>query len=427
MFHLRSARPALAWLLFLFLASGQQLQAQQNGFSPPFYFSAPRSAWADDPALAPGQAGNLEAVIIEAGAEGAPDLPAGLRYIVVPDTANTRDSLSAALAGANLLADGDVALTFRPDWADTMAYPHIQMGVSHAAVIRTDNVTAYNIDMPLGPDYNNQQFDSQLNSRHYRDTTAIHILRPRRYGETERQQFRQLATDFVRQGQTIRQRNLLPFNGDYLTPLFTNLEITPQESVARFSAIIRSPDSQRAPMKMYCSEFVWHFLSANAAETGATMFSPMPFIPARGGMGMALGPLSVLTSGDNASGVERRRGKSSRIFINSEAPQLSAGHRQVAREVAPLMRKLEVYYDAVIGGDTAVTIEGRSLQVTELGQMLNSEIAPNYSPTTFLLNSFLPPAHPERVFDYLYTIYFAQAPRFEEAWSIGREQSSTRP
>jgi hypothetical protein len=46
---------------------------------------------------------------------------------------------------------------------------------------------------------------------------------------------------------------------------------------------------------------------------------------------------------------------------------------------------------------------------------MNDSMAPNYSPTAFFINSFLPADHPERQFDYLYTLLFVPSAEFEQA------------
>ena len=65
----------------------------------------------------------IDALLLEAGSKGMPTVPAGLRYILVRDAKDVRDSIARALYAKGLLADGNVVLTFRPDWADTDGIP----------------------------------------------------------------------------------------------------------------------------------------------------------------------------------------------------------------------------------------------------------------------------------------------------------------
>ena len=79
----------------------------------------------------------------------------GLRIIAVQQGTSVashqaaRRDMAAKLAAAGVLQEGDIALTFRPELAGTMAYPHIQMGITHAGLVYTENGEAYNIDSPL--------------------------------------------------------------------------------------------------------------------------------------------------------------------------------------------------------------------------------------------------------------------------------------
>ena len=185
--------------------------ADDAPFAPPFYFAALRSAWGEQPALHHEALDGVDALVLEAGIKGLPTVPAGLRYIVVRDSREVRDSIVQTLYAKSLLADGDVVLTFRPSWANTMAYPHIQMGISHSGVIYTRGNRAYNLDLPLNEE-SNGSFDSELNSARYKDASALHILRPRNFDIKEREAFSSHVRDVIRNATVIRRRELLPSN-----------------------------------------------------------------------------------------------------------------------------------------------------------------------------------------------------------------------
>ena len=388
--------------------------ASDAPFAPPFYFSAPRSAWGEQPALHPGGVDEIDALLLEAGSKGLPTVPAGLRYILVRDAKDVRDSIARALYAKGLLADGDVVLTFRPGWADTMAYPHIQMGISHSGIIHTRGGRAYNLDMPLDEEHNGGSFDSELNSRHYKDATALHILRPRHFGTPERDSFRALVDELLRNVGVIRNRALLPFNKDYLTPRYFALHISPTESVTRFRSIVTSPETVRSPMKMYCSEFVWHMHSLNGLEKAdhRLIFDPMKFVSTDGATGMGEGPLAVLKSAGENLTTDQKSRLIQAMFVDNEAPQLSTGHRETARKVKPLMGQLERYYQTQLLG--AASEKDISESGPELAKAINESMPANYSPTAFFINSFLPPDHPERQFDYLYTLLYVSSSDFEQ-------------
>ena len=42
--------------------------------------------------------------------------------------------MSEKLAAAGVLQDGDIVLTFRPEYQGTIPYIHVQMGTTHASV-----------------------------------------------------------------------------------------------------------------------------------------------------------------------------------------------------------------------------------------------------------------------------------------------------
>ena len=346
--------------------------------------------------------------------KGLPTVPAGLRYILVRDAKDVRDSIAHALYAKGLLADGDVVLTFRPDWADTMAYPHIQMRISHSGIIHTRGGRTYNLDMPLDEEHDGSSFDSELNSGHYKNATALHILRPRHFGTAERHSFRALVDELLRNVGVIRNRALLPFNKDYLTPRYFALHISPTESVTRFRSIVTSPETVRSPMKMYCSEFVWHMHSLNGLEKAdhRLIFDPMKFVSTDGATGMGEGPLAVLKSAGENLTTDQKSRLIQAMFVDNEAPQLPTGHRETARKVKPLMGQLERYYQTQLLG--AASEKDISESGPELAKAMNESMPANYSPTAFFINSFLPPDHPERQFDYLYTLLYVSSSDFEQ-------------
>src|SRR5690606_33724025 len=83
----------------------------------------------------------------------------GLRAIVVKQrSTEPRDrpvahrEMARQLGKSNVMQDGDIVLAFRPELAGTLAYPHVQMGTTHASLVYTENGQAYNIDSPLDHD-----------------------------------------------------------------------------------------------------------------------------------------------------------------------------------------------------------------------------------------------------------------------------------
>ena len=76
------------------------------------------------------------------------------------------------------------------------------------------------------------------------------------------------------------------------------------------------------------------------------------------------------------------------------------------------MGQLERYYQTQLLG--AASEKDISESGPELAKAINESMPANYSPTAFFINSFLPPDHPERQFDYLYTLLYVSSSDFEQ-------------
>ena len=103
----------------------------------PFYFSVPKAAVT----TTLNRAGYPYPTLWNDSAESK---EVGLRVIAIKQGIGldarklARREMAAKLARAGVLQDGDIVLTFRPELAGTMAYPHIQMGTTHAGLVYTD-------------------------------------------------------------------------------------------------------------------------------------------------------------------------------------------------------------------------------------------------------------------------------------------------
>ena len=83
---------------------------------------------------------------------------------------------SEALGENGAIEFGDILLSLRPAWANTLAYAHVQLGISHAAlgfVVEMDGKKyVHSLESPMS-------YSSFLDSPHqYGDLEAFHILRP---------------------------------------------------------------------------------------------------------------------------------------------------------------------------------------------------------------------------------------------------------
>lgn len=355
----------------------------------------------------------------------------GLRVIAIQQEAGVaghqkaRREMASKLAAAGVLKDGDLVLTFRPELADTMAYPHIQMGTTHAGLIYTDGGAAFNIDSPL-----DSQYVGQFDTSHYAGnggddagTDALHIVRPREMTDARRAQLRTwVKTLKAGLGRINGQRQQVKFQSDYLTPSFVSAGMTTRQTVTTLGKIILEAD-KTTKLPMFCSEFAWHMLALSSctadeiksapAEGAACVdevFAPMPLVARTADeVGLAEGPLANLL----AIPTQIRTPLVGKIFATGNPAKLSSGHRAVSEQVAPLMGPLSQFYTARAGGAPVSA-------TASAADMLDANMPPNYSPTTFLIQAMGPEA--TRSMDYVVTVAFVNAAGYAKAKAL-----SSRP
>lgn len=397
----------------------------------PFYFAMPKTS------LAPltmemRQKYSFATVWNHVREAGIDDL--GLRLLVVPEGAggpgsagrrNVRQQMAKELARAGVLQDGDVVLSFRPYLADTMAYPHIQMGATHAGLTFTDGDIAHNVDQPLDGEYNSiagtgasTRFVGSFDSTHYTGSAtdegadALHILRPRFMTPERKQHLREWIGLLGGSHQQIRAAGGLNFNSDYLKPLLAKYG-TPGKVATKLGKIILGVDAPPQDFDMFCSELAYNLLALSNCTTDEIRsagdeaqcasdapFQPMPILGSADYTGLADGPLLDLMSAK--LGAEQSAPLLESIFADNGGAKLSSGHRAVAQAVAPLMAGTKQYYQARLAG---------APQAMQIATAVNAQAGnvKNYSPTAFLVNAMLPADHGLRRFDYMATVVFADA------------------
>ena len=352
----------------------------------------------------------------------------GLRVIAVQQTNTSvaakqaaRRDMATKLAAAGVLEDGDIVLTFRPELAGTMAYPHIQMGTTHAGLVYIENGAAFNIDSPL-----DSQYVGQFDTAHYagdgamdHGADALHIVRPQ-ITDARRTQLRAwvgtLKTNLARIN---GERAQVKFQSDYLVPSYVRAGMTTRQTVTALGKIILEVDTT-TKLPMYCSEFAWHMLALsacsvteirNAGPEGAScvddVFAPMPLVAKnRSELGMAEGPLLSLMKLPAAN----RAALVPKIFETGNPAKLSSGHRMVSEQVAPLMAPLSQLY--------AARAAGASIEMTaSAAEMLSANMPNNYSPTTFLVQSM---ADSQRAMDYVVTLAFVTPTTYQKAQRLAQ-------
>ena len=386
-------------------------QAADRLLDMPFYFSVPKSSittplnrrlysyptvW--NPSTEVSDAGLRVIVINQGGQEPAKKKVA-------------RVDMAKQLARAGVLEDGDIALSFRPNLAGTMAYPHVQMGVTHASLVYTQNGEAFNIDSPLDGEY-----VGQFNTLHFAGgvsaSGARESVRPKNMTDGRKASLRKwIGTLKSNVARINGERSQVKFQKDYLTPIFAATGLTTKQTVTKLGQIILEQD-RTTKLPMYCSEFAWHMLALSncdeqqiraAGPEGAAcvdpLFEPMPLVSTtEGEIGLAEGPLQNLLVAPPAE----RPALIGKVFATGNASGLSSGHRAVAEQVAPLMDGLAQYYGAKAQGAPAEMLAGAATQ-------LNAGVGNvgNYSPTAFLANATLPAG--VRALDYVATVVFVDS------------------
>lgn len=343
----------------------------------------------------------------------------GLRLIAVRQQGTSPAAKKAAridmakqLAKAGVLQDGDIALTFRPELQGTLAYPHIQMGATHATLVYTQHGEAFNVDSPLDGEYVGQfstlHFTGGTNASGDVETgtDALHIVRPSGFDDARRSQLQKWASAVAKN----RAFGKVKFQKDYLTPIFAAKRMTTTQTVTELGKIILGAGTMDLPM--YCSELAWHMLALSACSEseiraagpeGAAcvkpVFAPMQLAATGAGSpGLAEGPLVSILA---APAADRAR-LVSQIFVAGNAGRLSSGHRAVAEQVAPLMSGLSQYYGARAAGATVEQTRGPAGQLNAGVQNV-----PNYSPTAFLVSAVQPEGR--RTIDYVATVVFVDS------------------
>jgi hypothetical protein len=358
----------------------------------------------------------------------------GLRIIAVEQgetlesRRRARRDMADTLAPAGVLQTGDIILSFRPELAGTMAYPHIQMGTTHAGLVVVDeNGEAFNIDSPLDFEYN-----GKFDAKHYAGeidengdvgggTHALHVLRPRIMDEARRASLAQWAGTLKSGLSRINgERAQIKFQKDYLMPAYVAHGATPRQMVTTLGKIILEADID-TQLPMYCSEFAWHMLALsncssdeilNAPDEGADCvdapFEPMPLVAQEEGeIGIAEGPLQAI----EALGPEVRLERIGPVFQDGNADGLSSGHRAVAESVAPLMAPLEQYYQGRLSGASITDLSGAA-------EALGASFARNYSPTAYFIAAMGDEA--TRTVDYVVTLAFVNSEGFSKARDLAQ-------
>jgi hypothetical protein len=308
-------------------------------------------------------------------ATAAQDPNLGLRLVHLKKSYQATKLASEALAENGVIESGDILLSFRPAWADTLAYAHVQLGISHAAlafVVEMDGKKyVHSLESPMS-------YSSFLDSPHqYGDLEAFHILRPT-LTEVEKSNLKRWAK------LTMSHPDRFAFFSDYGTPMYKRGLPGVDRPIDQVRLLAKVIKEGGTTFSCYCSEFVWTFL-------GLRKCSPDEF--PSGNLEMFFDPLKGFYQDDPKAGLTqgpdaalRKSGDPNRTqiltlkvlvdFLDSPSDlqgRMSSGHQAVARANKHKMDLLNHYYGS---GEPAGMVPE-----------INQGIIENFSPTAFLIRS----------------------------------------
>lgn len=343
-----------------------------------------------------------------AGANG----DVGLRLVVAK-----RSGLAKRLAQSGLVQTGDLLLSFRTEWGGAGAYPNVQLGISHTGLAYVKDGVVHNIDNPLNEEYLGRGMRADLTSEHYRTLDFIHIIRPRNLSDQQRANIVAWSTRLNALAPKVYPVEI-SFNQDYNEPKYRSL--SKLDFVKQLGQIALG---QHPPgiIDMFCSEFAWSMLALRDCDPAKTaddfkgsrvpacVKAPMTPMRATGNIipwhrrgaysGLADGPLLVIDAMKLPD--DKRKAVIEEIFKENPGgmAKMSVGHRQVAQEMQPKFERLKSYYDGMTGK------LWQSWWARLIGTGFNyAGIKPNYSPTSYLINTLLPKDNKNRTMDYVATV-----------------------
>lgn len=338
------------------------------------FLMPPRTTWATIASSA-----TPEVVIGEPAAE------AGLGFRVFHLRAAVKAKKQAAidLAQSGLIQTGDILLSFRPLWDKTLAYAHMQLGVSHSAMAFIVSQDSERFVMTLESPIS---YSSAMNApEHYSDLDAIHVVRPNL--DEDQQRHLEMWARLV-----LTRRDRFEFFSDYSLPMYKRGVpgiTTPNDEIALLADVALGRAAGK--YESYCSEFLWSLLGLRDCDpssfsgecikpifaTGDGMLTGV--VPQLGGgAGLAQGAEAALAGSDLVD-LDQTKLLTESVFVDilSDPSQLagrmSSGHLQVAEANRENMKVLNHYYGA---GEPEAIASG-----------LNQAVSNNVSPTSFLVRS----------------------------------------
>lgn len=420
----------------------------------PFYMTVPKSHWlGGDDIAGPQRVRNQSGYTFRdfeidrltlSGNEMLPEAISknlGLRLFIFKRS--QRAFSAEALAKTGMIKTGDILLTYRPEWRSSVAYSHLQLGISHASAVIISTLpngkkSVVTVEMPFS-------YSGNLTSdHHYSDANALftlHILRPN-LTEQQRSNLQKWGETLIRQQRAAPSafNVALTFNSAYSEPSYNpTLPYVEQQygfifslaRLAQFDFRARPQGNENLRSKMFCSEFAYSFLAlrdcdptqVQDGEISSCMkpyFPPQRLIgesPTQAGLGD--GPNLILKAAIAASGGSFNRdlayspqGRSLRLqalttkaLVNGgPIERMSSGHQEMARSTAPMVGAVRSFYEQVLNPGVPAAAEfggasGFNAQIEANG------LKRNYAPASFMIEALKEEKTAERI-DYVGTILY---------------------
>lgn len=383
---------------------------------------------------------------ISIGAQSATGSSLGLRMALAPQESRLKAAQSMAESG--LIKTGDIIVSTRPLFANSLQYLALQLLATHisVAVVVNENgkKLVYNIDMPMDTDMlggASQGFGkSVMDSPHFtndNENLMLHILRPR-LDTTQRDNIQKW---FEKSLEKARSKKIYPaslsFNSDYNSPTYRdNGDLAFVADTARLLLDQKMQSTEH--LQMFCSEFAWTILSlkdcnpdtqASSFKKGKTpscvseFFKPMQmFGSAFSGGSTSDESLFGMTDGIpmliNQTGADPQTSMQLIDFslpgVEREAKGLSNGHKGVASAMAPLIQQANGYFK--------LTLTRNAQQIDGARAQLNPASARNYSPTGFVVHAGMPDSIDgekveQKKLDYVVTIKYVPKAKLKDLQS----------
>lgn len=339
----------------------------------------------------------------------------GLRMALAPQ--ENRLEAAQSMAESGLIKTGDIIVSTRPMFANSLQYLAIQLLNTHisTAVVVTENgrKVVYNIDMPMDADMLGGAKlgfgKSVMDSNHFtgeNENLMLHILRPRLNNGQRINMQKWLERSLSRAQAKSIYPSSLSFNSDYNSPMYrgSNIDFVGDLGRLLLDQKLRTVDH----LQMFCSEFAWAMLSlrncnpdtafndfakSNAPVCVSKFFEPMQVFGSGFSGGNVEKDLSLYGMTDGIPMLIQQTDANAQTTLQlidfalpgteKEAKGLSNGHKGVATAMAPLIAQMNGYFKLALLDKTPQKIDGARAQ-------LNPASPRNYSPTGFSVHAMMP-------------------------------------